>query len=743
MWLSIGVSSFGDWLALLATISMAQQLTNHRSVAAQGVAISGVLLVRLLPDLLLAPLAGAIADRLDRRKVVIVGECLAGLLYLSIAIIYDLRYLYVAQFVIEGIGLFTVASKQTLWMSTVTKDKLPLGNQVLMFTIYGSFPIAALASALLSTVNRFFTSAPIDPALADVRFAVIVALGLDAISYFASAATIYLNRKRLAPRPEHPSRHTGIFGLIAEGAKFVFGDRVVRSLYIGVIGAFAAGGITVGVAQLYVNTLGAGAAGFNILVGTAFTGLALGMVIGPKVLSSFSRRRIFGASIAGAGLSLIGMAVVGDFVLGLAFSFGVGICAGMAWILGYTMIGEEVEDRLRGRTFSFVQSSARIVLMVTLAVGPVLAGVFGHYAVNLGGVALAISGPGLALLLAGAVALLIGVFAARHVAGSGDIAVRAFLGRFLMRRGNRLIDTATTSGLFVVLEGADLDRTRDYAERIAAQLRVERRPVVLTGEPTESAYGKYVGDVLRRCAAGDWSELDIQPQTAIFLSAADRAEHVAQVIRPALERGDVVICNRYVDTTVAFLSHSVDTDPETIIRLSEWGNEGLRPDVTIVLDEAGGPEPIRRSYLSRVRLSAEGYRVVPIPAAGQESADGEPPPPDPYDAVLDQVRRAMARNFMRIGPLAVLSDLGSPLRDELADDLMDDEPPDDGSADDGSAGDGSADYALIDDARVPDGAGRPGPGGPSASSGEAATEDQAPQPGAEIEEVAQTRQRSE
>ncbi len=675
MWLSIGVSSFGDWLALLATISMAQQLTNHRSAAAQGVAISGVLLVRLLPDLLLAPLAGAIADRLDRRKVVIFGECLAGLLYLSIAIVYDLRYLYVAQFVIEGIGLFTVASKQTLWMSTVTKDKLPLGNQILMFTIYGSFPIAALASALFSTVNRFFTSAPIDPALADVRFAVILALVIDAVSYFASAAIIYLNRRHLAPHPAQQSKQTGIFGLIAEGAKFVFGDPVIRSLYIGVIGAFAAGGITVGVAQLYVNTLGAGVAGFNILVGTAFTGLALGMVVGPRVLPSFSRRRVFGTSIAGAGLSLIGMAVVGDFVLGLAFSFGVGLSAGMAWILGYTMIGEEVEDRLRGRTFSFVQSSARIVLMMTLAVGPVLAGVFGRYAVNLGGVEVAISGPGLALLLAGAVALLIGVFAARRVAGAGtgDIPVRAFLGRILLRRSNRLIASATNTGLFVVLEGADLERTRDYAHRLAAQLRAEGRPVVLTGEPTESPYGQRVSAALHAHAAGTESGLDIQPQTAVFLAAADRAEHVGQVIRPALERGDVVVCDRYVDTTVAFLSNSTDADPEAIIRLSEWGNDGLQPDLTIVLDEADGREPIRSSYLNRVRVSAEGYRVVPVPAeAAVDVTEAEGSPPDPYDEVLDQVRRAMARNFMRIGPLAVPSDLGSPVGQEIGDDETED-----------------------------------------------------------------------
>ena len=86
MWAAITFSSLGDWLGLLANTALAQQLTHHQSVATQGVAISGVFLVRLSPDLFFGPIAAAMADKFDRRKIVVIGDTMAGLLYASIAI---------------------------------------------------------------------------------------------------------------------------------------------------------------------------------------------------------------------------------------------------------------------------------------------------------------------------------------------------------------------------------------------------------------------------------------------------------------------------------------------------------------------------------------------------------------------------------------------------------------------------------------------------------------------------------
>lgn len=614
MWAAIGVSSFGDWLGLLAMMGLAQQLTREGSIEGQAAAISGVLIVRLLPDLILAPIAGTIADKFDRRKTVIVGEVTAGLLYLMIALTWDIRTMYVGQFVIEALGLITMASKNTLWMSAVPREKIGSGQQILMFSIYGSFPLAAGLYAVLSWFHSFFVDATDAAIVPEQRFVVLAALFLDAGTYFFSAFIVWWSRSLLKAHAAGESQqHEGIVKLIGEGVKFVFSNPTVRGLYIGVIGAFAAAGITAGVALTYVNSLNAGFAGYGILLGTAFTGLALGMIAGPKVLPAVARKRIFGLSIAIAGGFLMGMGVAGDFVLGLVMSFFVGLFAGIAWILGYTMIGQEVDEHIRGRTFAFVVSSGRIMLMLTLAIGPVLSGLLGSHEVIIGGASFEFSGPGLTLLIAGLVALLIGVYAGRATAPERTLGFRWLVQRMAPR--GRALQEAARLGVFIVVEGADRTRVADQARHLAARLTSNGLPVTLTGEPTDSGVGHRISKLMDQVAAGAQSCPDVLPSTAVFLAAADRAEHVDKVIRPALNSGQVVVCSGFVDTTIAFFGAMSEVDSEEIIRLSEWGNEGLVPDLTIVLDEDyETDEPaaaIRDAFLARRDATVRGYAVVP------------------------------------------------------------------------------------------------------------------------------------
>src|SRR3712207_9246002 len=103
----------------------------------------------------------------------------------------------------------------------------------------------------------------------------------------------------------------------------------MRALYVGVIGAFGAGGLTVGVAQLYVATLRAGAAGYSVVFGVVFTGLAIGMLAGPRILPTVPRRSVFTHAIGLAGVALLVMSVLRDFVLATAAAFCVGLFAGV------------------------------------------------------------------------------------------------------------------------------------------------------------------------------------------------------------------------------------------------------------------------------------------------------------------------------------------------------------------------------------------------------------------------------
>ena len=127
--------------------------------------------------------------------------------------------------------------------------------------------------------------------------------------------------------------------------------------------------------------------------------------------------------------------------------------------------------------------------------------------------------------------------------------------------------------------------------------------------------GARISELLDHIARGDGETGGVLPSTAVFLAAADRAEHVDKLIRPALDDGKIVVSSGYVDTTLAFFSHASEVDTEEIVRLSDWGNEGLYPDLTLILDvDVAEDEPlgqVRQSLLDRREAMVRGYRVVP------------------------------------------------------------------------------------------------------------------------------------
>ncbi len=583
MWAAITFSSFGDWLGLLANTALAQHLTQHQAVSTQGAAISGVILVRLAPDVFFGPFAAALADKLDRRKTVIIGDVTAGVLYATIAIGYNLVWLYVAQFVIEAVGLFTQPAKQVIQVTIVPKPLLATANQISLFSVYGTVPIASGIFALLSAANRLIDGKSVQSSTR-VDMAIVIALLLNTVTFLVSAATVFASRRDIPVAPAAHERNQGIFSLLREGVAFVRGQPLIRGLYVGIIGAFAAGGLTVGVAQLWVATLSAGTAGYSIMFGTVFSGLAIGMLIGPRILPGYTRSRVFGLAIGSAGIALLIMSVVRDFTLAAGLAAVVGMCAGMAWIIGYTLIGHEVEDRMRGRIFSFVLSSVRIMLLLTIAVGPVIAGALGSHSIKVGEDSrLRFSGPGLTLLIGGLLALAVSYYAASRATRS-RLRLRDILRRRVMRSGLRR--RGEHAGLFVSVDGVDPAATAGYTALVVAALHERGLAVTVTAEPTDSAVGRRVAELLR-----DGPSSDVEPETAALLSAADRAEHVAATIRPALERGEVVVCDGYVLTSLAVHGGAQGADVARIRSINAWSTGELLPDISLVAAGPGAARP--------------------------------------------------------------------------------------------------------------------------------------------------------
>lgn len=133
-------------------------------------------------------------------------------------------------------------------------------------------------------------------------------------------------------------------------------------------------------------------------------------------------------------------------------------------------------------------------------------------------------------------------------------------------------------GVFITLEGGDGSGKTTQAELLREWLSGEGRTVLRTREPGGTEVGVEIREIVLHHRG------DISPRAEALLYAADRAHHVATVVRPALERGDVVIQDRYIDSSIAYQGVGRVLDPEAVRGLSEWATEGLAPDLTILLD---------------------------------------------------------------------------------------------------------------------------------------------------------------
>ena len=154
LWIATSLSSLGDWLSLLALTALAVHAGRRRAGRA-GRAVGGVWLTSLLPALILGPLAGAVADRFDRRMNMIVGDVLRAVLYLSIPLnlslgfVNELTWMYVVQFLASCASLFWTPAKDASVPNLVPPDQLEEANQYSLFTTFGTAPIAGLVFSLL------------------------------------------------------------------------------------------------------------------------------------------------------------------------------------------------------------------------------------------------------------------------------------------------------------------------------------------------------------------------------------------------------------------------------------------------------------------------------------------------------------------------------------------------------------------------------------------------------------------
>jgi dTMP kinase len=618
LWIALSLSSLGDWLSIVALTALAPTLASGGAVA-KGSAVGGVWLATLLPALLFGPLAGALADRMDRRTMMIVGDVIRGLLFLSIPIFPNLTWIYVAKFLAGVTTQFWAPATSASIPNLVPKDKLERANQLSILSTYGTAPLAAgvfsvlaLVSDGISRVTPLFHASNVD-----------LALYFNAATYFISALTVYFIReipkRNDCEKISAPSTAKSIW----EGWRFISQTPVVRGLVIGMVGAFAAAGVVIGLGYFYVTfTLHGGSAGWGLVFAAIFVGMALGMVVGTKVLGSFSRRRLFGITIAAAAVPLALIGLIPNLGAVVLFVVLLGALSGVAYSTGFTIVGLEVDDATRGRVFAFFQSSIQVILLFVIAAVPFLSAVFTRLIVSLNGtgdvkigtVTYVSAGQNLVILLAALVAFLLGIRAYRQMDDRKGVPLREDLLAAIRnepppplpsalepaRLNGSTPPPAPLPGVLIAFEGGEGSGKTTQARLVAIWLRELGYDVVTTHEPGATKIGMRLRALLL-----DTAHTGMSPHAEALMYAADRAEHVASVIAPALARGAIVITDRYVDSSLAYQGAGRDLPVDEIARLNRWATGGRTPDLTILLDM----DPM--AGLSRRARSADRLEAEP------------------------------------------------------------------------------------------------------------------------------------
>ncbi|MGW4046141.1 dTMP kinase [Streptomyces sp. NPDC004721] len=352
-----------------------------------------------------------------------------------------------------------------------------------------------------------------------------------------------------------------------------------------VAGAIAA---AVAVCVLHATDLRGGPVLYGLAVLALTGGVAVGIRTAPKALVSLSRRRLLALTIALTGVALLAAGLVPDVTTVLLILALAGVSAGAAANTGHTLLDQEAEDYRKPRMTEHLHAVVRVFVALGAVLAPVVAAGIGPHRLEDGRFVFAHGGAAFTLMLVGALLLPVAALVLAKVDDRSGVPLRQDLVDAL-RGGDDPVTAPAESGFFIALEGGDGAGKSTQAEALADWIRSKGHEVVLTREPGATPVGKRLRSILL-----DVSSQGLSHRAEALLYAADRAEHVDTVVRPALKRGAVVITDRYIDSSVAYQGAGRDLSPTEIARISRWATNGLVPHLTVLLDVS--PETARERF---------------------------------------------------------------------------------------------------------------------------------------------------
>ncbi len=373
LWLAQVVSATGDWLGLLAISLLAIRVGS----GSEGASLSLVLAARIAPGFFFGPIAGVLVDRWDRKRLMITCDIGRAVVMVTLPFVDTILGLFIASLILEAFTMLWSPAKEASVPNVVPESYLTTANSLSIVAAYGTFPIGA---GLMVLFGRLST------ALFSAEWADGFRLHEEGLAFYANALTFLVAAGLIftlsLPRREKRTVETSLplkarladpLAELREGWEFAFINPVVRTVNMGLATGLIGGGMLVPLGAIYATeVLGAGESGYGFLI----TALGLGVATGVGMVSwgqrHLNKTRVFTWSLVAAGLCLAGSSSIGQIHVSAVLTFGIGICAGAVYVLGFTLLHENVTDDLRGRIFSTLYLLVRMCVLLALAVGPLL-----------------------------------------------------------------------------------------------------------------------------------------------------------------------------------------------------------------------------------------------------------------------------------------------------------------------------------------------------------------------------------
>lgn len=447
LWLTQVASATGDWLGFLAIAALAARIAEGSPAAAIGVVMSA----RIVPGFFLGAASGVIADRFDRKRVMVVCDLGRASVLLTLPFVDTIGGLVVASLVLEVFTLLWTPAKEASVPNIVPPDHLTTANSLSLVAAYGTMPLAAGLFSLLAGVSD---------AIGRIDALDVLRTNKEGVAFYVDAATFMLSALMISrlTLPKHEPRRTEgrrldfgqAFHELKEGWSFIFINPVVRAVNVGLATGLIGGGMLVPLGPVFSDqVLNAGTAGFGFLIFALGTGVAVGVLMLSVFQRHIPKSRVFAGSVFVAGGSLIVAASMSALEFAALFVSILGVCAGSVYVLGFTLLHESVDDELRGRIFSALYTLVRFCVLIAFAVGPFLADLLERLSqslfdgrISVAGIGIAIPGVRLTLWLAGLIIMGAGVLAVmslRSGAATDAAQQRSSLDRALLHEGAELM----------------------------------------------------------------------------------------------------------------------------------------------------------------------------------------------------------------------------------------------------------------------------------------------------------------